>query len=1049
MNSIIDFYKNVYNHEINHGKSTHLYSARIANRYFLGNEEEITNGQHPYLPIRFEEAEEILKTLELRGNEISFVYFSMGRLSKFLALQQHETAKIYPIFRYDAQIIVKNDEYYVSVEPESKTFLKNNVPGSISDDDRLKKLVVAPHFDFHSASQLADIIAKHEPDADVDELLLFPKLWSNKMIRAALKKPFKVGEKYIPLGVLALIEKEKNSFSTSEELTSISKSHSFSAPLEALFGDKQNTTDEKKGIVCEELNESQLAAIDNSNSSLISVISGPPGTGKSFTIANLAAEKVSKGKSILITSKNKEALDVIEEKISEQLGIPNLCVSPGKDPNFAWMKEYLDFVLGRQYKMKNYPFTDIEKAFENYQTLFDTHLALERKLMLAFKDQKEVATKMEKGLTSATSALFKQRIYESRSKATLPLWESLSNYYQRIDKIREKAISNLQMVNTFMLEKGIKEHRKDLRNYLKFLRANTVERKEKFSEKLNYQSILMAFPVWLIKANDVAKALPLKTEMFDLLIIDEASQCDIPSVLPLMQRAKKVVIVGDTKQLRHISFVSKAFETISKRAVNSAQRHLCRHRNYSVLDLAAEQVDPMQVAQLNEHFRSEFPIIAFSNEQFYKNELSVLTKRPISIAHHVQFIRKSGTYLRGKNQAEIDAITDEINAIIQREGNLPPGLKSSIGILSPFRKQVDALFDAVAANFSINTIKNHRITVGTAFTFQGNERDVMLLSLALDDSAASGSYTYLNRKDVFNVSVTRAKTTQLIYHSFTPGSLNAKSLLARFFNFYKRDLTDDLGRPTKDSFCLEVGDFLKQKGHTVWTDFEVSGVRIDLLTQCDDRFIGIDLIGFPGEMVDYYSLERYKMIERGKIKLFPLPYPLWRGDKEKCMNVILDAVSGKIIVTEIDPEPLKKEPIVETVEKKPIDPLYPINSVVDDPQLHPYFNLRKNGREVCRFTVQITADFWDDSKVIGHVTVKAIKKYYTIEMQNAMWEVMTQWVKDNTEITHFEVVFHTRLDKKLIAGFKTLGFVELSRNNPNYRGLANDELAIFELGVEK
>ena len=77
-----------------------------------------------------------------------------------------------------------------------------------------------------------------------------------------------------------------------------------------------------------------------------------------------------------------------------------------------------------------------------------------------------------------------------------------------------------------------------------------------------------------------------------------------------------------------------------------------------------------------------------------------------------------------------------------------------------------------------------------------------------------------------------------------------------------------------------------KEGLQTWKLFEISGVCIDLLVKSKDDFFGIDLIGFPGEMEDYYSLERYKMIQRGKVKIFPLSYILWRTDQEKCTEAI-------------------------------------------------------------------------------------------------------------------------------------------------------------------
>jgi superfamily I DNA and/or RNA helicase len=924
MNSILSFYKKIYEQELSQAKMMHLYSSRVLKRYFVSKTEELLNEESPYIPLGDVQGEEIIKTLELKSNEVSLKYYSFARISRFVTLNKYESTRVYPLFEYEAEVKIKDGEYYLYVDNESRQFLKNNLPPKIVGNREFKKIRHAELIDFHFASKLCEIIQKATPKADGDELMLFPNLWTDRKLKGAIKKDFEVGDQYVPIGIVAIVEKENNSFTTLDELDKIHEAGDLSAPLSVLFEGLPNYSDEKTGIICEELNASQYGAILNSNEKIVSVVSGPPGTGKSFTIANLAAEKVSKGKSILITSKNKEALDVIEEKIKGQLGIKNLCVNPSQDQNFAWMKDHLDFVLGRQYKRKNIQFSQIEVAFARFQKMHDNHLEKEEKLMQQFRLERDYTASLDKGLSKRTTTAFRNRIFTYRGKSTIPLWESLDDHYKRIEKIREKAISSLHLVNSYMLEEGINQYRHDLREYLSFLRARARERKEKLSKKINYDAVLKAFPVWLVRANDVSRVLPLKKEAFDILIIDEASQCDIPSIIPLIQRAKKVVIVGDVKQLTHLSFISKAFERASKSEVPDNLKHLCQHRDRSILHLVQDHLDPQDRIQLNEHFRSQFPIIAFSNTEFYNERLDILTKRPISVAEHVQFVKTAGIREKGANPLEAKVLLDKIQSIITEEKDLPNALKTSIGILSPFRKQVDYLFEQLAETFKINEIKAHKIIVGTAFTFQGNERDVMLLSLSLDNEALGGSFTFLNRKDVFNVSITRARNVQYIYHSFDPSQLKSDSTIANFFRFYDKNLEDDLGRSTHDEFCIEVAEVLKEQGLKTWTNFNVSGVSIDLLTQVEDQFIGIDLIGFEGEMEDFYSLERYKMIERGNIKLFPLPYPLWMGDRALCLEAIKHLTAPPVEEIEeileekeiIEPEVKKIEKVAKPKEKK-------------------------------------------------------------------------------------------------------------------------------------
>lgn len=880
--------------ELNSSKSLHIDSSKIVRRYFLEEQEELTNGEMPYLPLSDKIGESLLKTLRLRSNELKLVYFSMARISRFLSINQQEVTRVYPLFSYNAEVFLQNSNYFLKIDRDSRDFIKGNLPSAVNGDLRFQYLMNQSEVvDLHFCMNFQEIVLSNTEDALTDELLLFPELWSKKKVNANLKKPFLKGDTYIPCGIVALVEKEFNAFNALGELDILRKSSSFSAPMEVLFNGKANHSTEKLGIICEELNRTQFSAIQNSNNHVASVISGPPGTGKSFTIANLTAEKVSKGASVLITSKNKEALDVIEEKIQEQIGIDNLCVNPSSDGStyFYGMSTYLDFILGRKFRKLGYSEEEIDHAFERYQEIYDLHHSYEETLKILFERERDYYAALQtRKFTGSVQPTFQRKIMAHRSQQAIPLREELEKYYTGMSHLRSQAAGVIKMVAQFMVERGINQKRSALRHYQSFLKSRNLARKKKLLQQVDYEAVLTTFPVWLVRAGDVSRVLPLQKEVFDLLIVDEASQCDIPSLLPLIQRAKKVVVVGDNKQLAHISFVSKDFEEGCRADVKPDYYHLCRHRDYSLLDLAEEHIDPLAKTQLNEHFRSQFPIISFSNHAFYNRELDILTKRPIAIADHVSFIQTNGERSHEHNEKEAAAIIQRIQEIISHERQLPPSLKTSIGILSPFRKQVDYLLKRVMESFTINVINYHKIMIGTAFSFQGNERDCMMLSLALDNEAHPGSFNYMNRPDVFNVSITRAKDQQLIFYSFDPKKLKHSSTVARFFQHYQHELKNDMGKSTKDVFCVEVVNYLNSLGFQTWTNFSISGVNLDILVRIRENYLGIDLIGFPGEQEDYYSLERYKMIERGNIRLFPLSYPHWVGNAERCKKNLIELI---------------------------------------------------------------------------------------------------------------------------------------------------------------
>ncbi len=889
MNSVVKFYRKIYNQELNQSKRLHLQSGRILKQYFISKNEELLNEEYPLIPIDDKIGEEVYKFLELRGSEIELKYYSLLRVSRFVSLNKYESTRAYPLFEFDAKISSSENGYFISVDLNSMKVIKSNLPASVVSNTKLKKLMLSKKVDLHFVSEFQSVLKKEMEDAKTDELLMFPKLLTKRKLNRILKSEFKLEEIFLAAGVLGIVERKNDSYTTLEELKELEKTSDYSAPLNVIFNGTENTFSEKRGILCEELNTSQDIAITNGNEKIVSVVSGPPGTGKSFTISNIAAEKVSKGQSVLITSKNKEALEVIDEKINEQLGIEGLCVNPTRDNRFIGLKKHLDFLLGRKYKAQKMKMFEIENYYSKFQAIHDKYIRIEKDLLSHLEIEKNyVQNAIDGKFGSKISDQFVNRIIERRGVHTIPLWEKLVDYYNGLENQKNYAVKLIRKVNQFMIDTSIVSSRTELRNYQSFLRATAPNWKKEKEDDVDFDVVLKTFPVWLVKANEISKVISYKKEMFDVLIIDEASQCDIPSLIPLMQRAKRCIIVGDQQQLSHISFIPKAFESSLRRVVSKEKRHLCQHRDNSILDLVLNIIDPIDCTQLNEHFRSQFPIISFSNHEFYDSNLNILTKRPISSNRHVEFTKIKGTRLSGKNTQEVSAVLKKIKQTISDEKDLPEGLKTSIGILSPFRKQVDAMFNEIRKNFTIKEIQEHKILVGTAFSFQGNERDMMLLSLCLDSKSLSGSFIYLNRNDVFNVSITRARNSQFIFYSFDEKLLKNGSTIESFFRFYKIELKDDVGAGSKDEFCTEVSSELSKNGFSIWKKFELSGTWIDILICKDQDYIGIDLIGFPGEMEDYYSLERYKMLQRGKVRIFPLPYALWLADREKCIKAICD-----------------------------------------------------------------------------------------------------------------------------------------------------------------
>ena len=365
-----------------------------------------------------------------------------------------------------------------------------------------------------------------------------------------------------------------------------------------------------------------------------------------------------------------------------------------------------------------------------------------------------------------------------------------------------------------------------------------VERKRNLQNRIleyeDFKPLLEAFPCWCVTTYAISGSLPMKPGLFDVAIIDEASQCDIASCFPILFRAKRAVIVGDDKQLPHLSFLEKAKEQsfLSQYEIPDKYQLMWRFRTNSMFDLA--NYYSMNPVLLDEHFRSYYPIIQFSNEEFYGNRIRIMTKdagtNDVLELHIVKDGRVDSDCTR--NMPEVEAVLRRIQELILAdEGNDDHPV--SIGVISPFRGQVDLIQKAISQVLTETTIRKHQIDVGTAHTFQGDERDVMILSWAVADNSYVQSLTFMQKPNLFNVAITRARKKLICFLSRDP-KLLPQGLLKDYIEYIDRYInqakTDEFQKNVyKNDFERTVAEAFIMEGFDVRAGVEAAGVVTDLL----------------------------------------------------------------------------------------------------------------------------------------------------------------------------------------------------------------------------
>jgi superfamily I DNA and/or RNA helicase len=256
-------------------------------------------------------------------------------------------------------------------------------------------------------------------------------------------------------------------------------------------------------------------------------------------------------------------------------------------------------------------------------------------------------------------------------------------------------------------------HRRGLKRFLDAIRARTSSRQEKLFAEIALPSLTQAFPLWMSTFRDLHRLVPLEKELFDVVIVDEATQSDMASPLPALYRACRAVVTGDPEQLRHVSFLSRARQgaLADDHALPEAMRSSLDYRDKSLLDLVDDALESQdQVAFLDEHFRSMPQIIAFSNRTFYGGALRVMTARPETLRERAVEIRNvSGRRdANGVNTVEADALVDELARRIEAQAALGSSLSHTIGVLSPFRDQVEHLTKLVHERLDATAIRETR-----------------------------------------------------------------------------------------------------------------------------------------------------------------------------------------------------------------------------------------------------------------------------------------------------------------------------------------------------
>lgn len=386
-----------------------------------------------------------------------------------------------------------------------------------------------------------------------------------------------------------------------------------------------------------------------------------------------------------------------------------------------------------------------------------------------------------------------------------------------------------------------------------------------------------AIPCWIMPSWRVAEQLPARLGSFDLVIMDEASQSDIRE-LPALLRGRKVLVVGDDRQ------VSPSAAFIPNAALDRLEHGFLKGQPFRTLLLPgsslydlAKVMFPDKLVLLREHFRCVEPIIRFSM-QFYPEPLLPLRVPTASERLDPPLVdilvpdgRRTGDKV---NAREAEVIVEEIRAFVE-----DPALARvagqerfrSIGVISLIGAKQAALVNRMILDrLGEGIVLRHRIACGDSATFQGNERDVVFLSMVADPKSKQAQ-TATHFEQRFNVALSRARDRLVLVRSVEEEELNPADLKARVIRHFREPLPaagrdgGDLEATCESDFERAVLRRLLALGYRVRPQVGALGYRIDLVVEgAGDRRLAVECDGDrhhgPERWAD--DMRRQRILER-------------------------------------------------------------------------------------------------------------------------------------------------------------------------------------------
>ena len=419
-----------------------------------------------------------------------------------------------------------------------------------------------------------------------------------------------------------------------------------------------------------------------------------------------------------------------------------------------------------------------------------------------------------------------------------------------------------------------------------------------------------AVPAWIMPMNKVIDTLNPAENKFDIIIIDEASQSDLSSLI-LLYMAKKVIIVGDDKQVSPLD-IGTSTEKINTLRTKYIERKITNDDLYglnsSLYSVATTTYQPLM---LKEHFRCVPEIIGYSNKTSYNFKIKPLREssssilKPAVIDYKVPGIRDEK---RKINIIEAKTIVALIKACLELEEYA----ESSFGVISLLGdEQVELIQKLIIEKIDTIDIEKHNILCGNASNFQGDERDVMFLTM-VDSNSGEGPLRMTTDgregaiKKRYNVAASRAKDQMWVINSLDANNdLKTGDIRKEFLEYINNPkdfiLAEEIEKNSESIFEEEVVKYLVSEGYHIKQQWEVGAYRIDMVALFQDKKIAIECDGEKWHSTEEQikqDMERQSILERCGWEFIRIRGSKYFRNPESTMKDVINELNKKGIFPE-------------------------------------------------------------------------------------------------------------------------------------------------------